>query len=300
MHSNDLHDLVDRAVRRAIRRERRRALVTLVALSLVATLTWTARTWAQTSCAQTLPAPLVTFCPDAPAIAPQVNGNFQALASAVIARTGSLTATTGALAGADVTVSSAGKRAFTDGQDFVLDSTAARGGNTTGQRRALSHTAGDVLSLNASGDYTGGTLVTGSLRVTGAISSGCPTSYPQLGGAVSMFDMGAYCITTTPPAGLARGTVTWLDANDFCVSRGLRMCHLAEVSAAVRANRVTSGTTGELWAWIDETASDTNTPGFGGCHVAVTPPGGSIPGDVNCGGVSALAVHPAIAGLCCL
>ncbi len=45
--------------------------------------------WAQ-ACPQTLPSPMVTFCPDAPALAQQVNGNFQQLATWVQQKVGPL------------------------------------------------------------------------------------------------------------------------------------------------------------------------------------------------------------------
>lgn len=58
------------------RRDRRRALlaaafITAGALGLVGREAWAA------TCTQTLPSPLTTFCVDSPAIASQVNGNFQ-------------------------------------------------------------------------------------------------------------------------------------------------------------------------------------------------------------------------------
>lgn len=64
------------AIEKLARRPRRRTQVGVV---LVATLTavgvWSTDAWAQ-SCTQTLPNGLVTFCPDAPARADQVNQNF--------------------------------------------------------------------------------------------------------------------------------------------------------------------------------------------------------------------------------
>lgn len=49
--------------------------------------------WAAGTCAQTLPAPLVTLCPDEPALASEVNGNFASLASALTNKTGGLSGT---------------------------------------------------------------------------------------------------------------------------------------------------------------------------------------------------------------
>lgn len=57
-----------------------------VALAL-GTFFFSGDAWAQ-SCPQTLPSPMVTFCPDAPALAQQVNGNFQQLATWVQQKVG--------------------------------------------------------------------------------------------------------------------------------------------------------------------------------------------------------------------
>ncbi len=51
------------------------------------------------------------------------------------------------------------------GADIVLDHAASRGGSLTGSRRAMTHGPGDVLQLNASGDYKGGVQVEGKLVV---------------------------------------------------------------------------------------------------------------------------------------
>jgi transposase-like protein len=59
-----------------------------VALAL-GTFFFSGDAWAQ-SCPQTLPAPMITFCPDAPALAQQVNGNFQQLATWVQQKVGPL------------------------------------------------------------------------------------------------------------------------------------------------------------------------------------------------------------------
>jgi hypothetical protein len=81
------------------------------------------------------------------------------------------------------------------------------------------------------------------------------------------------------------------------------MCHAAEVSAAVRLNRIRKyafGTEGNYWAWVDQTASDSTAPGFGGCHVNLNPdePGIAL-GDINCA-IDAYAPFSVIEGLCCL
>ena len=97
---------------RESRRLRSRVLRGVVGLGLVGALTlvFLNRTaWAAGTCAQTLPAPLVTLCPDEPALASEVNGNFASLASAINNKTGSLTGTgittTGDLSGRNLTLS---------------------------------------------------------------------------------------------------------------------------------------------------------------------------------------------------
>lgn len=68
----------------------RSVVAALVVLTLSSTVWLTRNAWAAT-CTQTLPAPMVTFCPDNPALASQVNGNFQQLATWVAAKTGTIT-----------------------------------------------------------------------------------------------------------------------------------------------------------------------------------------------------------------
>lgn len=70
-----------RAARR--RRVAAAALASCLALGLVGRVAFS-----QATCMQTLPAPLVTFCPDAPALASEVNGNFAGVLSILNARVG--------------------------------------------------------------------------------------------------------------------------------------------------------------------------------------------------------------------
>jgi hypothetical protein len=80
--------LAQREVRTA-KRQLGRRMVALAAVVAVTSTVWVNRTaWAQTVCAQTLPAPLKTFCPNDPALASQINGNFQQVVSWVEAKTG--------------------------------------------------------------------------------------------------------------------------------------------------------------------------------------------------------------------
>lgn len=86
-----LEDVQARAVRR--RRLARLGLGVLL-ISGVAVL-GASPVLAQVSCSETLPEPLVAFCPNEPAHASDINSNFRTLANAVIARTGGLGADAG-------------------------------------------------------------------------------------------------------------------------------------------------------------------------------------------------------------
>ncbi len=310
MDPTGLDQLVRRAVEAELKR-RNRKLLSLAAVGLaVVGLSTAWRSFAQTSCAQTLPAPLVTFCPDAPAMASEVNGNFGALATTLQNRTGALTTAGNGLTTSGVTIGATGRRGSFDGTELVMDTAARRGSAPDGgTRRALVHDANDTLTINYAGDYTNGVAlnppftVYGSQTITGTLAQGCPSTYPIGGGAVTMVDMGVYCITQAAPAGLARGTVSWIEANEFCVSRGLRMCNLAEVSAAARLRRITlyafaSGTR-DTWTWVNQTTTDTNNAGFGGCHVKLNDdhPGYQL-GESNCA-IDAFSRQPSIEGSCC-
>src|SRR5262245_60595170 len=49
------------------------------------------RAWAAGTCAQTLPSPLVTLCPNEPAVASEVNGNFNQLVTWIQNKVGTVT-----------------------------------------------------------------------------------------------------------------------------------------------------------------------------------------------------------------
>lgn len=233
---------------------------------------------AQAGCAQTLPSPLVTFCADTPALASQVNANFQGLVDF-------MTAKLGPLASSGVTVSGI----------TSTGAVSASGVTTTGTVSA-STVSSTTLSIS------GGASVGGALVVTGPVQSGCPSTWPIAGGAVDMVDMGAYCIMRAHNADTARNAKSWVQTNEYCVSRGLRLCTASEVNAATRLSRITTYpfASGDYWAWVDQTATDNNNVGFGGCHVNLNPDKGSYPlGDLNCA-VDAYAVNPNVVGLCCL
>jgi hypothetical protein len=75
------------------RASRRRVLGAVAAAGLVGAMFVTRAALAAGSCQQTLPSPLVTFCPDEPALAAEVNGNFNTLATALVNKTGGITGT---------------------------------------------------------------------------------------------------------------------------------------------------------------------------------------------------------------
>ncbi len=260
---------------------RRRRLRAAGALTLVLTVGALGRAWAQSSCPQTLPFPLLTFCVDTPARADQVNANFGALAQALTSKLGPLDGGAWAFAGTSLNVT---------------------GAATVGS--ALSAASVTAASVTASGTATvgGNATVGGSLSVTGPLQSGCPTAFPVGGGNVNMVDLGATCIMREHNADTARNVKSWTATNEYCVQKGLRLCHPAEVSAAVRLGLIRTylWSEGDYWAWVDQTASDSNAAGFGGCHVNLnTNQPGFQPGDINCA-IDAYATNGSIAGLCCL
>lgn len=78
--------------RSALERARRRRVTAVVASVVCAAgaFLWGAPALAQAACSQTLPSPLVTLCADTPAVASEVNGNFQQLVSWVQQKVGTV------------------------------------------------------------------------------------------------------------------------------------------------------------------------------------------------------------------
>jgi uncharacterized protein YjeT (DUF2065 family) len=75
------------------RRTMLRRLVAAGTVAVVSGLLWfSAPALAQVACAQTLPSPLKTFCPDTPAFASDVNENFQGVVTMLTNKTGPLSA----------------------------------------------------------------------------------------------------------------------------------------------------------------------------------------------------------------
>jgi hypothetical protein len=85
----------------ALRRKAWRSVAGVAAVLTLTSSVWLTRNAWAAGCTQTLPAPLVTFCPDDPALASQINGNFQQLATWLQTKTGTLT--DGTLSNANIT-----------------------------------------------------------------------------------------------------------------------------------------------------------------------------------------------------
>jgi len=149
--------------------------------------------WAQTMCTQTLPAPMVTFCPDSPATASSVNGNLQQLVtwmqqkvgtvgSANVTITGTLTAGTVTATSLTTTSSITAPNAFINGP--IVRGTVMPGTNDHG---LYSEAAGNYMRFvtnnapvywfadgTAANNYVGTTATmvldtSGNLNVTGEL-----------------------------------------------------------------------------------------------------------------------------------
>ena len=85
----------------------RRALVSVIVALVAGFSVWVSRpAWGQVLCAQTLPAPLKTFCANSPAVATDVNANFQGVVDAIIAKTGSFSASRNIVTPGSITTTS--------------------------------------------------------------------------------------------------------------------------------------------------------------------------------------------------
>lgn len=204
----DYHQAAAALARARRRRLARRVAVTGVAVAL-AVVGWSAApAWAQASCAQTLPAPLVTFCPDAPARADQVNANFQGLATVITTKTGALTS-------ADVNVQT-GIVSFGGSARQLVELPGAIGGLGFQSNVLYTRSPGSFawysggvhdntpLSAGAGGTRTMSLNAAGDLQVRGQLTAGS-IRVPHSGD--SPFASGAdlspevYQLTT-PPAGV--------------------------------------------------------------------------------------------------
>ena len=180
-------DLAHREITRARRAQLRRVAVAGTVAVVFGLLWFSAPALAQVACAQTLPSPLMTFCPNAPALATDVNGNFQGVVNMLTNKTGPLSAPN-AITTSAVTVTSGpldfgsrtGALINLYAPDYgigIQDSTAwfRTGGNFAWFKNGLfSQTAFDPgaggttqMTLDGSGNLrVAGQLAGGSLRQT--------------------------------------------------------------------------------------------------------------------------------------
>jgi len=175
------------------------------------------------SCTQTLPSPLITFCPDSPAQAANVNDNTQQLitwlqqkvgtvGSANVTTTGSITSgslTTGAISAANLT--SSGSGTFTGALTAGGTLSAARGSFSAGtiQRGGAAITATSDLGLYSR-------VATNFIRI---VTNNAPIRFYTQEGADGIGATAAFSVETdgtlTGATGEPEGTA-WLPPN-FCV-----------------------------------------------------------------------------------
>ncbi|MBX7100230.1 MAG: hypothetical protein K1X89_21115 [Myxococcaceae bacterium] len=158
----------------AQRTRRRRLAAVGATLGLAGVAAWCSIAYAAT-CTQTLPAPLVTFCANNPAVASDINGNFAALVNFVTSKVGAVGNTNVTITGPLV---ASGSTTFTGPSvNFATPGSGAGG-------RAISHDFGNQLSINGQGDFSsvvigGNTRVNGNLVVQGrrSIDGAASTAY---------------------------------------------------------------------------------------------------------------------------
>jgi hypothetical protein len=158
-----------------------------LAAAVVAFALIPASVFAVGTCTQTLPYPLVTFCPDSPAVAQEMNGNFAALAKAVIDRTGApldgganiVQTNTGRLLSSDNVVRLGGNAATVQLQ---LDT------NSAGSGAALFVDSSDTLFLNRGSAFSGGTTIEGSAKVNANLTASTliTNSIQPTGGSINV------------------------------------------------------------------------------------------------------------------
>lgn len=139
------------------------------------------------TCAQTLPAPLVTFCPDQPAVAAEMNGNFQVLAKTLLDRTG------GALdGGSNIVQTNTGRLLSTDNivrvggtaptVQLQLDTSSA------GSGAGFYVDGSDTLFINRGSTFSGGTTIEGSAKVNVNLTANTliTSSIQPVGGSITV------------------------------------------------------------------------------------------------------------------
>lgn len=112
------------------------------------------------NCTAVVPAPLHTLCPNAPALASEVNANFKSLADLIIGRTGPISGPTSSpqdIWQRATAVWYAADNSFNlQADDVVLQNPNGQSGN------ALTATADDRLVINRAGLFSGGTRFEGN------------------------------------------------------------------------------------------------------------------------------------------
>lgn len=127
------------------------------------------------TCTQTLPAPLVTFCANNPALASEINGNFAAMVQYITSKVGAVGSSNVTITGATTItggsnlsggtsvsgpLSASGVTTFTGPSVNLATPGSGAGG------RALTHEAGNVLAINGQGDFSSVSFGT-NVRVNG-------------------------------------------------------------------------------------------------------------------------------------
>lgn len=172
-------------VRRTVRRRRLAAAGAAVGLAGVAA--WVSIAYAAT-CTQTLPAPLVTFCANNPAVASEINANFAAVVQFVTSKVGAVGNTNVTITGP---LQASGTTTFTGPSVNVATPGSGAGG------RAITHDSGNVLSLNGQGDFSSVTIGSNT-RVSGNLIAQGRKSVD--GAATTPYDisMRRYVLEVTP------------------------------------------------------------------------------------------------------
>jgi hypothetical protein len=168
----EVETLVQRILDERARKARRRfAAFGGVALAAVAAVLWGGPVLAQGMCTQSLPAPLVTLCPNAPALAGDVNGNFQQLVTWLTQKVGTQGSANVTVTG---TTSLQGTTAtsLTVSGNQIVNGTSSLNGATT---------VGGALKANAVGGNVAHNCVA-RLGTPGWYQAGCAANEVAVGG----------------------------------------------------------------------------------------------------------------------
>ncbi len=156
------------AARRDVSRSsKKRWLGAIVGIALVLL---TPRVMAAGTCAQTLPSPLVTLCADEPALASEVNGNFQQLVTWVQQKVGTVgtadLTTTGTLNAANINATGS----------LRVNATDANSGTQVAWNRSTNQGETDFVNLRGSGiggfTFFAGTTVANAVQIASLSTGG--------------------------------------------------------------------------------------------------------------------------------